>query len=52
MNTRTVRLPDEPQRHRDTEKRKAEKRRETAKEPRKAGKEQTDASSFLVSWVP
>jgi hypothetical protein len=40
---------NEPQTHRDAEKRKTEKRRETAKEPRKPGK---DPSSFLVSWVP
>jgi hypothetical protein len=40
---------NEPQRHRDAEKTKTEKRRETAKGPRKPGK---DPSSFLVSWVP
>jgi hypothetical protein len=38
----------EPQRHRDTEKR----RREIAKETRKPGEEKTGSSSFVVSWVP
>jgi hypothetical protein len=43
---------NEPQRHRDTEKRKVEKKRDTAKEARMQEKQETDPSSFLVSWVP
>jgi hypothetical protein len=44
---------DEPQRHRDTEKKKTEKKNERL--PRNPGnqeKKEVDLSSFLVSWVP
>jgi hypothetical protein len=39
---------NEPQRHRDTEKRKAEKKRDLLRKPER--KDKTDPSSFLVSW--
>jgi hypothetical protein len=39
--------------HRGTEKRNTEKkRREIAKEARKAGEEKADSASFLVPWLP
>jgi hypothetical protein len=43
----------EPPRHRDAEKKqRREDKKEISKEARKPGKEKTDRSLFLASWVP
>jgi hypothetical protein len=42
----------EPQRHRDTEKKEADKMKDLLRKPGRQGEKAIDLSSFLVSWVP